>query len=109
MDWRRTYSDSRGIEVGAHRFSTHTGFLLNAPQWPAEPSQCDDLLFLCFVQDIAHADGAYLLPSESTSERRYPLAGFEVIIIGRFWVITEGRCQICISTSIARRYRLPCT
>jgi len=22
-------------------------------------------------------------------ERRYPLAGFEVIIIGRFWVITE--------------------
>jgi len=24
-------------------------------------------------------------------ERRYPLAGFEVIIIGRFWVITEGQ------------------
>jgi len=23
-------------------------------------------------------------------ERRYPLAGFEVIIIGRFWVITEA-------------------
>ncbi|HYR82932.1 MAG TPA: hypothetical protein VE422_02525, partial [Terriglobia bacterium] len=22
--------------------------------------------------------------------RRYPLAGFEVIIIGRFWVITEA-------------------
>jgi hypothetical protein len=30
--------------------------LLNPPQRPAELSQCDDLLFLLFAQDITHAD-----------------------------------------------------
>jgi hypothetical protein len=46
-------------------------------------------LFLFFCQDIAHAGGGYPagfnVPNSSLS-----LAGFEVIIYGRFWVIAEG-------------------
>ena len=56
---------------------------------PAEPSQCDDLLFLFFAQDIAHGDGAYRLSSQSMSRASLSLAGFQVTIIGRFWVTAE--------------------
>jgi len=48
--------------------------LLDASKRPAELSQRDDLLFLFFVQDIAHADGAY--PSVSMSRT--------FLIVGRF-------------------------
>ena len=71
---RRTHCDPGCFQINACRFSTHTSGLLDAPKRPAEPSQCDDLLFLFFVQDIAHADGAYP-------------AGFNVpnvVIVGRF-------------------------
>ena len=33
--------------------------LLDTPQCPAEPTQCDNLLFFLVVQDIAHTHGAY--------------------------------------------------
>src|SRR5262249_20772967 len=54
----RTYSDSSGSEVTACGFSTHTSGLLDAPQRPAQLSQCDNLLLLFVAQDIAHADAA---------------------------------------------------
>jgi len=48
------------------------------------------LLFLLFVQDIGHAHGAYKPPPDSMSRTLLSLAGFQVIITGRFWVIAEG-------------------
>jgi hypothetical protein len=47
-------------------------------------------LFLLFVQDIGHAHGAYKPPRESMSRTLLSLAGFQVIISGRFCVIAEG-------------------
>ena len=55
---------------------------------PSRP-RANNLLFLFFVQDIGHADGGYRPPRESMSWTLLSLAGFQVIIIGRFWVITE--------------------
>jgi hypothetical protein len=55
----------------------------------------DDLLSLFLVQDVAHIDGGYRprvglnVPSDGLS-----LAGFQVIMYGRFWVITEERISI---------------
>jgi len=48
------------------------------------------LLFLLFVQDIGHAHGAYKPPRESMSRTLLSLAGFQVILIGQFWVIAEA-------------------
>jgi len=47
------------------------------------------LLFFIFVQDIGHAHGAYKPPPASMSQTLLSLAGFQVIISGRFWVIAE--------------------
>src|SRR5208282_4857978 len=48
---------------------------------------------LLFVQDIGHAHGAYKPPRDSMSRTLLSLAGFQVIITGRFWVIAEAFCQ----------------
>jgi hypothetical protein len=58
--------------------------LLDPPQRPAQPPQCDYLLFLFFVQDIAHAGGAYRLAGFNVPNAYLSLAGFEVTFIGRF-------------------------
>jgi hypothetical protein len=47
-------------------------------------------LFLLFVQDIGHAHGGYKPPRVSMSRTPLSLAGFQVILIGRFWVIAEA-------------------
>src|ERR1019366_3927518 len=60
-------------------------------QHPPQPPQSEDLLFLLFVQDIGHAHGAYKPPRESMSRTPLSLAGFQVILIGRFWVIAEAK------------------
>jgi hypothetical protein len=54
-----------------------------------ELSERDYLLFLFFIQDIAHADGGYP-PVGMSRTLALSLAGFQLITIGRFWVITEG-------------------
>ncbi len=51
------------------------------------------MLFLLFFQDIGHAHGAYKPPSASVSQALLSLAGFQVILIGRFWVIAEAEEQ----------------
>jgi hypothetical protein len=63
----------------------------NAPQRPSQPPQRDHLLFLFLVQDIAHVDAGYPRVRINVLDQSLPLAGFQVIIIGRFWVITEAR------------------
>ncbi|MGB8887191.1 MAG: hypothetical protein WCC87_10740, partial [Candidatus Korobacteraceae bacterium] len=42
------------------------------------------------VQDIGHALGGYKPLRASMSRTLFSLAGFQVITIGRFWVIAEG-------------------
>src|SRR5215472_8102819 len=66
----------------------------NAPQRTSRTPESYDLLSLFLVQDVAHIDGEYRprvglnVPSDGLS-----LAGFQVIMYGRFWVITEGISQ----------------
>ena len=50
-----TDGDAGGFQVGSSGFAPDAGFLLDAPQRPAQPPQRDDLLSLFFVQDIAHS------------------------------------------------------
>jgi hypothetical protein len=64
---------------------------LNAPQRPSQPPQRYDLLFLFIAQDIAHIDGGYRPCVEiNVLNAALSLAGFQVIMYGRFWVFTEG-------------------
>jgi len=49
------------------------------------------LLFFFFAQDVAHTDEGYrCLAPESTSRALFSLAGFQVTLIGRFWVTAEA-------------------
>jgi len=65
--------------------------LLDAPQWPSEPSQGNHLLFFRFVQDVAHIDEGYrALRRFQRPRASFSLAGFQVTFIGRFWVTAEA-------------------
>src|SRR5215207_3456956 len=81
--------DSRSLQVDPGRFAPDSGFLLNAPQRPAEPAEGDHLLLFFVAQDIASAERGYPSARESMSYPDFPLAGFEVSPIGRFWVSPE--------------------
>ncbi|OLD47809.1 MAG: hypothetical protein AUI63_03700 [Gemmatimonadetes bacterium 13_1_40CM_2_60_3] len=49
------------------------------------------MLFLFFVQDVTHIDGGYRpLVRVNVLDLGLSLAGFQVIMSGRFWVIAEG-------------------
>ena len=70
-----THRDPSGFQICPCCFSTHTRSLLDAPKRPAELSERDYLLFLFFIQDIAHADGAYP-PVGMSRTLALSLAGF---------------------------------
>ena len=73
----------------SRRFTANPSGLLNAPQRPPQPPQRDDLLFLFFGQDIHSTEG---IPHVMVNVLGLvPLAAFQVILIGRFWVIPEDR------------------
>ena len=48
------------------------------------------LLSLFLVQDVAHIDGGYRPCVGLNVPSAWLLAGFQVIMYGRFWVITEA-------------------
>ena len=50
--------DPGGLKIGPGRFSTHTGRLLDAPQRPAEPPQCDDLFCFSLLKTLLMTDEA---------------------------------------------------
>ena len=54
-----------------------------------------------FVQDIGHAPGGYKPPRVSMSRTPFSLAGFQVITIGRFWVIAEGMSALILLTILS--------
>jgi hypothetical protein len=61
------------------------------------------LLFLLFVQDVTHiAEGIGPRVGINVLDCGLSLAGFQVIIDGRFWVITEVN-----ASSILRRIAWP--
>ena len=45
------------FQVSSSRLPPNAGFLLDAPQRPAQPAERDHLLSFLFAQDIAHLDG----------------------------------------------------
>ena len=70
---------------------------MDTPQRQSQPHHCyDDLLFRLFAQNIAHTDAGYesLAPPSMSWMGGYPLAGFEVTIIGRFWVTAEAPAAV---------------
>jgi len=82
--------DPGRFQVGSGGLPTHPGLLLDAPQGPSQPAQGYDLLFFASLKTL-------LIPTKATALRRnqrprasFPLAGFEVTLIGRFWVTPEG-------------------
>ena len=86
---RRPDGDARRLQISGRRLPANAGLLLDSPQRPAQPAQRDDLLFLFFVQDIAHIDGGYSSRLDQCPDSLLSLAGFQVTTIGRFWVTTE--------------------
>jgi hypothetical protein len=86
----RPNGNTGGPQIAADRLPPDVYGLFNAPQRPAQPSQRDDLLSFYFAQDIAHVDGGYSSRQDQCPGSVAPLAGFQVITIGRFWVIPEG-------------------
>ncbi len=66
----RTNRDPGSFEIGASRFAPYAGFLLNAPQRPAQPTKRKDLLSFLFAQDIAHSTESRS-PTLSMSCRSY--------------------------------------
>src|ERR1700733_14035190 len=86
---RRAHFDPGRFQVGSGGLPTHPGLLLDAPQGPFQPAQGYDLLFFASLKTL-------LIPTKATALRRnqrprasFPLAGFEVTLIGRFWVTPE--------------------
>jgi len=74
---RRTHPDPGRFEIGAGGLPTHPGLLLDAPQWPSEPSQGNHLLFFRFAQDVAHIDEGYrALRRIQRPRASFSLAGF---------------------------------
>jgi hypothetical protein len=77
---------------------------------PSFPSAMTLLFFFC-AQDIAHAQGAYKRSPRSQCPGLLPLAGFQVTLIGWFWVTPEG-CAEVGSVAFAGEYPsavLPCS
>ncbi len=86
----RSQSDPGGFQIRGRRFAPHAGILLDPPQRPAQPPQGYNLLFLLFGQDVTHiAEGNRPRLGINVLDCGLSLAGFQVIIDGRFWVITE--------------------
>jgi hypothetical protein len=87
----RPQGDPGSLQVGGRRFAPNTGVPLDAPQRPAQPPQSEDLLFLFFGQDVTHiAEGIGPRVGINVLDSGLSLAGFQVIIDGRFWVFTEA-------------------
>ena len=87
---RQSHRNTGSLQIAADRFPADMYGLFNAPQRPAQPSQRDDLLSLFLAQDIAHIDGAYSSRQDQCPGSVAPLAAFQVITIGRIWVIPEA-------------------
>ncbi len=64
---------------------------LDAPDRPAEPPKCQNLLSLVVAQDVGHVGERDHSPSAPRQrlERLTSMAGFEVSTYGRIWVSTE--------------------
>jgi hypothetical protein len=83
---RRSDRDAGALQVRAGGLASNARRLLDAPQTPAEPAQCFDLLLLLFAQDVGHPEGSadQIRNSSSTSRPphrwpvliRSPMAGF---------------------------------
>ena len=87
---RWPYSDPGRFQIGTGGLPTHPGLLLDAPQGPSQSSQGYHLLFFRFAQDVAHTDEGYCALRQNQRPRALlSLAGFEVTLIGRFWVTPE--------------------
>jgi hypothetical protein len=63
--------------------------LLDAPQWPSESPQGNRLLFFASLKTLLISTKAKCLTPKSTSRASFSLAGFQVTLIGRFWVTPE--------------------
>ena len=87
----RAHRNSGGLKVCPNRLASDVHGSFDAPQRPFQTPQSYYLLSLFLSQEVAHIDGGYgprvgfNVPSDGLS-----LAGFQVIMYGWFWVVTEA-------------------
>src|SRR6266478_7933294 len=93
----RPHPDPGRFQIGSDRLSTDPGLLLDAPQWPSESSQGNHFFFASFKTLLISTKATCLTP-KSTSRASFSLAGFQVTLIGRFWVTPEAETVICCCT-----------
>jgi len=96
---RWPYRDSCRFQISGGSLAPDVDRSLDAPQRPAQLPQRNDLLFLLFAQDIHSTEGNPPVTECPGSAR--PLAGFQVTLIGRLWMIPEA--------SVTLRHLDPCT
>ena len=78
---------SSSSSCAARRLPADRRRLLDPPQRPAETAQRQDLLLLLVAQDVAHPGaGTRLLHLRQRLGRLRLVAGFELLLSGRFWV-----------------------
>lgn len=101
-----THGDPGGLEVRARGLPPHARLALDAPQRPAELAKRFYLLSFLIAQDVGH-----LPPADHESAgfvnvpRQAEVAGFQVILSGRFWVITEVAAVVVGSRNERRARR----
>ena len=78
------------FQIGSGGLPTHPGLLLDAPQGPSEPAQGYDCCFFASLKTLLTPTKATALRRNQRPRASFPLAGFEVTLIGRFWVTPEA-------------------
>src|SRR5450432_405059 len=104
--------DSRRMQIRASGLATDAQLAFNSPQRPSESPKRQYLFPFLFVQDVGHSRGGTTWPSSASTSRPFSVvAGFQVIIGGRVWVITEvsGRVFSKLTSRLSGRETLAMT
>jgi hypothetical protein len=83
---RKSHRDAGLFQIGAGRFSSHTGGLLDRAQRPSQAPKGQNLLLIGLAQDVHLGGGPHLPRLVKVLFLRLSLAGFQLSITGRFWV-----------------------
>ena len=95
---RRPHSDPCRLQVRTGCLATHPGLLLDAPQRPSQSPRATACCFFLRSRRCSYRRRLQCLAPESTSRALFSLAGFQVTLIGRFWVTAEGHWSRCWCT-----------
>ena len=64
---RGPHGEPGGLEVGAGGLAPHARRLLDAPERPAQPPKCQNVLSFVVAQDVGHAGGGTTAPPAAST------------------------------------------